>query len=541
MDAQVAAKEAVDSLGSGALASPALRVVCILVLLAVFLGGALYMDTPAYVLAVVGIVVAVGVWRPEYGLVVLALSYSYALPLIRTPIGWSAFVRPDDVAITAVLVSWILVRRGRLRELLPESPLTRPLLAWTALLAVSTAIGYVVHGETRALVMGALGLVRTVEFTLVYLVVISTVKGLQQADRLLKALWVGALGVAGFSIFMWSIGACIPLEGWARAVAPNTSVLSENYCHHGVYMLLAVMLLQTMLLRERGRSLKVLLALSICLGAFSLALSTSRTAYVGLAAASAVAAVLWSRVARPRVGVPVAIVPLGLVLGLVVLLPARKTVDIAVWWEGFRKQAPAVTVASAAPVAPPSTPREGVKGLKPAHFKLEIARDQTVVAPRNRVAKTGAGRSSEVDFGRRLRTWNVTLTQLIHKPWRLVTGVGFMRFRFDDLGAEMSSGHNNFVQVIGELGLPGLAILLWGAWSLMGYFVGVIRRPGDPGQVLLASGLLAACIGLGVTAIVQETFYPQPALSSFGGYFLFVMGVGVSALRARGGDLGLQA
>ncbi len=500
----------------------------LLLMLVPLLGLGIHMRTPVWALALTVAISAVSLWRLEWALVALGLSYSFALPVIRTPLGWSAFVRADDIALLGLTLNWMLIHRGRLRDLIAASPLTRPLLAWCGLVLLSTFASAIVFRDRASTATSGLALIRTYEFVLVYFLVITSVQDPRQYEAMKRAVLIGAAGVALFAIGLYLLGACIPLLGWARAVAPNTSLLDENYRHHGAFMLLAIFLAQGALLSEPRTARRIILAAAICLFVVSLVMSTSRSAYVGFLVASIVAGLGWRGLTRPRLGYALAGLPALLLPILVLSLPYRDTEDIRLRWAEIRKAPPPVIAATETP-----------PGLSEAEFKLSIDREETRVEPLQRIQRTGDERSSEVDFERRFDTWRLVLTQAVRKPWRLVTGVGFARFRYSNLGEWMRTAHNNFLHVFAELGLPGLFIFLWGGWVTVAF----LRKQAlaDARQAFLAAAVLFGLVGLAVTAIVQETFYATTASSSSPGLFLYVIGLTVAAAKmgtsaGHGGD-----
>jgi O-antigen ligase len=113
-------------------------------------------------------------------------------------------------------------------------------------------------------------------------------------------------------------------------------------------------------------------------------------------------------------------------------------------------------------------------------------------------------------FAGRVEIWNERVALLNESAVSWLVGTGF--------GSAVQSGSNGhmlYLQITLECGLIGLAAFLVVTWKILAF---LWRRPA-------ARVVYFGTIALLVSALTQETFYPVPSLSQFGGLYLFCIGI----------------
>jgi hypothetical protein len=124
-------------------------------------------------------------------------------------------------------------------------------------------------------------------------------------------------------------------------------------------------------------------------------------------------------------------------------------------------------------------------------------------------------------FAGRVEIWNERVALLNESMLSWLVGTGF--------GSAVQSGSNGhmlYLHVTLECGLIGLAAFFVITWKILTF---IWRRPA-------ARVLYFGTIALLISALTQETFYPVPSLSQFGGLYLFCVGIALrETARQRSG------
>jgi hypothetical protein len=110
----------------------------------------------------------------------------------------------------------------------------------------------------------------------------------------------------------------------------------------------------------------------------------------------------------------------------------------------------------------------------------------------------------------RVDIWNERVALLNESALFWLMGTGF--------GSALQSGNNGhmlYLHITLECGLIGLTAFSLVTWKLLAF---VWRRPA-------ARVVFFATVSLLVSALTQETFYPVPSLSQFGGMYLFCLAI----------------
>lgn len=99
----------------------------------------------------------------------------------------------------------------------------------------------------------------------------------------------------------------------------------------------------------------------------------------------------------------------------------------------------------------------------------------------------------EASIGTRILIWQGTVQMIREKPWT-GTGLGtfrhgFTRFRPKGLTAIANFAHNDYLQVVSEIGIFSIPILIWLGLSLL--WNGIIEKPDDIQSLGCCTGLLS--------------------------------------------------
>ncbi len=110
-------------------------------------------------------------------------------------------------------------------------------------------------------------------------------------------------------------------------------------------------------------------------------------------------------------------------------------------------------------------------------------------------------------------------------PYLLVTGSGFQNIHHF-IGA--TGAHNNFLQVLIELGLFGLVVFISFILALWRNLRQISNYINDPDVVILSNYTWVALCGIILTMFVGETFWGQAAMFTLSGQLSFLFALAVS-------------
>jgi len=370
--------------------------------------------------------------------------------------GWILFAA--GLAFSISLCNWAifafvllpLIIRADLtrRPPLYHTPLDWPFAALYASMLVASATAYLVGGAE----FGNRSFLWTLTYTapLVYYTVAFGLPG--QPRRLLTAmLWIFFIGAAANSAYA--------VYQFARAVAEGADVFTVRpggrlfYMTYGGVMMLAVTAVVATFVRGRlsGKA-KVALAALLAIMLAGLAASLVRSAWVGLAASVFVIAVIAER--RLLWAFPV-------VVGLAVLIAPRPII----------KRAESIINAA--------TERAEGEAEGPPEFRVDI--------------------------------WRTTLRIARDYP---ITGVGVHNtmYLYDEYKDEASiesqvpHAHNNYIQLVVERGVVGLAAFAYFIFALLRFFARGYRRARSPTARVLGLAGIGATVGFLVEGFFEYTF-----------------------------------
>lgn len=129
----------------------------------------------------------------------------------------------------------------------------------------------------------------------------------------------------------------------------------------------------------------------------------------------------------------------------------------------------------------------------------------------------------------RLITYDLFFDYIKNHPLVLVTGVGFMNWRYALTGETASSaGHNVYLQILGDLGIGGLLLFLW-FWYRNFKMAAKLARDGDFwGRMLLP--IIGAYLA---TCLTSDILYPGSAMENCLFFIMLITGVVLSAYDAE--------
>ena len=118
----------------------------------------------------------------------------------------------------------------------------------------------------------------------------------------------------------------------------------------------------------------------------------------------------------------------------------------------------------------------------------------------------------------RLFGWRA-FKEIISKDFSvLFLGVGFLNWRYAlSYKTLLYGGHNNYLSVLGELGIFGLIVFLW-IWVKVLYHSWSNRNVSDS----FGRAYFAIIVGLLISCVTQETLYPVYVMEGFLGMVMFL-------------------
>ncbi|MBV6429339.1 MAG: hypothetical protein KIPDCIKN_03890 [Haliscomenobacter sp.] len=116
---------------------------------------------------------------------------------------------------------------------------------------------------------------------------------------------------------------------------------------------------------------------------------------------------------------------------------------------------------------------------------------------------------------------------LIEHPYILVTGTGFQNIHSF---IPANGAHNNYLQVLMELGIFGFAIFLFFIWKTHKNLLQTYRLISSKYIRAVVSHIWIAFVGVIATMFVGETIWGQAAMFTLAGQLIAILGLGVAPL-----------
>jgi O-antigen ligase len=421
----------------------------------------------------------------------LLASFFYADVIYRLPMGSYGYVLASDVLSWGVIF-WALLRgvagRARLGRLSMTEifPLALNLLMFLLLFQVYFEAQRVFSELGRA----AADTLRFSQYILTALAVRACLKTSLKTQRFL--IWVFVLGV-GAALFGLVSDVILHIPRSYAGITHDvlrprefSSFFTNNRGCAAVYLLVAIAIGFGLLLRRGTPLRKVLILAALAVLAVALVFSRSRSGIVGLIVALLFFLYYDMRYRGRDLGSFAGLAAMVAILGGAVLL-ALSTQTVM--------------------------DRMGIGDLV-GTARTEARADRM----HSRERKVAA-----LSVRSRLENWRHSLQVIKEMDYHLPFGYGV-----NQQGARIGMGgaHNNYLQVIIDLGLVGLGLFLVFLRSLFR----ILRRPPE-GQVLgnphqaMRLGLRCGLWGLLATTLSQETFYMAPAMGNFFGFFLVLLAI----------------
>lgn len=408
---------------------------------------------------------------------ILLVCFYYTIPIIKTPFGYTTYVRLDDLAsLLFVLLSLNAIFS---RYKLPETKFV-PIMVIVLVFALPSAVwGYMLGRVLKNLQLGLWQTVRFFRIFVIFMAVMVLQVDERRFRRIILLVWLGSIFVGVYGALQYygflsarALAAEFAESGpWAHtwkyehiALGP----LSHNHACLGAYMVAAVFV----------------------------ALFLSRTAWGGakivyLASVPFfILVILWSKSRADFFGVFV---------GLVTYMLLSKVRPAAI-----------ISFVGAAAVT---------------YILLNMIpelRERFLGAEGESLAEYSAGR---------FIGWTEVLVYMFTRPIYWITGVGLGNFNwlYRMQVVSLSSAHNNYLHWLVECGIFGLCLPLIFLIKI-GRIIKWLSFYG-PFYREVSVSFLSLLFALCAVATTQELFTPNPALASAPAYMAFILGYVVALYR----------
>jgi O-antigen ligase len=417
---------------------------------------------------------------PVYPLAILLISFFYCLPLGRYSIGgFNTDLRVYDIIILLVVFYYFAnsTFTGELRMLFGSTEWFHRWLKFLGVMTILSILIAVMYSGTSFLLPSLIRVYRFIAYLFVPFLVFCAVR--TKSDYLfLFKLFFGLcafVGIIGFAQGMGVLETFWP-EYWVQMYSEMrapVATLSPHHKHIGVIMLVAVCLGIGYLQFTPNVILKVMIAI-ICLIMFTVPLFAGTRTYL-LGFAGVIPAILL--VGRGKSVLPIALI----IVGAAIFLNYSNT-DIV--------------------------------------EKVEAKFDERVTSRIEKLGYEGVYRERTFIYLDILRT-------LKERPYLFFTGTGYQNIH-NFIGA--TGAHNNFLQVLMELGILGFIVFMLFISSTWKNLKSVERQIQDFEIKTVAQYTWVALCGVILTMFVGETFWGQTAMFTLAGQLSFLFALAISPL-----------
>lgn len=416
---------------------------------------------------------------PIWPLVLLIISFFYCLPLGRFSIG--RFDSDFRIFDFAILFSYSYYLSNGLvnKEISILLKSKSWFLRWSKILIILVLISVVVallYSGTSYMLPRMIRLYRFLSYLFIPFIVFSVVR--TKADYLLFfRLFFILSALVGVIAFFQGLGR-IPNfwpDYWRIMYGENdapVATLSPHHKHIGVIMLVGICLSVSLWFRAKAWLLKIVIAL-LCLVMFTVPLFTGTRTYL-LGFVGVIPALFF--IGKGKAVLPILLMTVGSIIFLQYYGDAISS-------------------------------------------RVERKFDERVTSRIEKLGYEGLYRERTIIY------WNI-LDAVIRSPYLLITGTGFQNIR-SFVGA--TGAHNNYFNVMMELGLGGLVVFI-SLFAKLWQNLKLTVRIKDKDISLTAQYTLVALSGVLMTMFVGETFWGQPSMFTLAGQLSFLFGLAVSPL-----------
>lgn len=135
----------------------------------------------------------------------------------------------------------------------------------------------------------------------------------------------------------------------------------------------------------------------------------------------------------------------------------------------------------------------------------------------------------------RLGCWRALLHYLAASPGVLLTGVGTQNFQYalreSAEVVNLSAAHNQYLQLLAEIGLGGVTVFLLWLAALVRFLLTWQRQALDRVEKVLPGVLIAVLAGILVSGFTQESLAPSASMVPWLLHFYLILGIFVSWYR----------
>lgn len=407
--------------------------------------------------------------------IALLLCFYYTIPVIKTPYGWTTYIRLDDIlsfifvgcSISAIINHERLSTTRFLGIMIIALFLALPSIVW----------GFLLGGGMKNM---QYGIWQTIHYTKIFLVFLSIMVldiDIKTFRKMAMLIWCGSIFVGIYGGLQYF--GILSFRGWIEEFAQSgpwgggesyfadkaLGPLSHNHACIGAYMMTAVFI-ALYLVRTGWGIMKPIYMASIPFFMVVILWSGARADFFGL------------------------------------------FIGLFAYMIGSRVRPAAVAGSAAVVVA--------------AYVVIN-----SVPVIRDRFLPSSA--TDDYSSGR-LTTWYLQIKFFITHPHLMMTGIGLGNYSYLRARVNLIAAHNNYLHFLAECGFLGIILPLIFLKRITVILKQLALFSKEHRELSVAVGSLL--VGLLAVAGTQEVFVPSPGIVSYPVYFAFILGAVVSVYRA---------
>ncbi len=276
------------------------------------------------------------------------------------------------------------------------------------------------------------------------------------------------LSIIGLLQFLYILPSYEYIAGAANMDNRATSLLSFNSIHLATYLVTSILLGYGVFLQQKGFISKVILSVGLLLMIIVLIMTKSRSAWIGFLVGNVIFALITSRMTHGK--------------SIIMIIITFGILSINIYY---------------------------MANINKVVYEAVDKRDSSAI--------------------HRLITYDLFFDYIKNHPSVLVTGVGFMNWRYAlTRETAASAGHDVYLQILGDLGIGGLLLFLW-FWYRNLKMAAKLARDGD-----FWGRMLIPIIGAYLTiCLTSDILYPVASLENCFLFIMLITGVLLSAYDAH--------